>query len=308
MHILVGVKSMRWQLLALAVIIAAAAVAAILYVYTGASGGHEEAPASKGLLVIVTMPGFEEDVRKLLCSDDEVYVLVPPGVDPHSYELTPKDVSRLSRASIIVSTAHTHFERRIAELVAGGELRATLIEIPKVVKLFYRNPDTGQLNYHAVLYDPRNLMELLRAVAGEASKLRPECAAQYSSRLQEVVSELRELMGYTNRFNISALGEGPGVQYAVEWLGIHLVLLIQPEHGVQPDPGIIRKAETLVSEGKVKAVVVIEGSTSPAASFLRDLANRYNLAIIEVPSPLKPGSIVDKLEAVVDEVEGILER
>ena len=45
--------------------------------------------------VAVTMPLFEEFVREMGKDNIEVISLVPPGADPHTYELTEEDISRL---------------------------------------------------------------------------------------------------------------------------------------------------------------------------------------------------------------------
>ena len=290
-----------WAAAALAVAVLAAL--ALLLASRPSGGGSA---TGKGLLVVITMHGFEDDVKAVLCGDDSVAVLVPAGADPHSYNLRPSDLELLRKASIIVSTSHTFFEKRIEELVSAGELKAVLIRVPSVVQLVLRNPVTGQPNYHAVVYDPRNLYSLLSAVASAASKLRPSCSKVYAERLARISEKVNELLKYAGRFNASAVAEVPALQYAVEWLGVKVVALAQPEHGVQPSPALIEKIEKMAASGRVSLAVIVEGSTSPAASFLRELAARYGLRVVEVPSPLKPGSMLDKLEVVVERVSNAM--
>ncbi|MET1100861.1 MAG: zinc ABC transporter substrate-binding protein, partial [Pyrodictiaceae archaeon] len=111
----------------------------------------------KGLLIVTTFPNLVWDIKQLVCKDDRVKSIVPLGVDPHEYQLTPSDIQLLAKADIIVSTAHTPFEEDIRSLTLEGKLYATLIEIPRIPGIrILRNPVTGQPNYHMLIYDPEN--------------------------------------------------------------------------------------------------------------------------------------------------------
>ncbi|HIP25359.1 MAG TPA: ABC transporter substrate-binding protein, partial [Archaeoglobus profundus] len=98
--------------------------------------------SAKGLTIIVTFPNLEEDI-KLVAPKDVIKSIVPVGVDPHTYQLTPDDIESLKRADVIISTAHTHFEMKIKKMVENGEIKAKLVEIPEIpgIKIL-KNPVT----------------------------------------------------------------------------------------------------------------------------------------------------------------------
>ncbi len=284
----------------------AIAIAGLIAVYALMHHGPGGAEAAEGLIVVITMPGFEDDIRSLLCRDDNVYVIAPPGVDPHEYQLRPSDLDLLHKADLVISTGHAPFELQVERMAEEGAIRAIVISVPDAARIIHRNPVTGQVNLHAVIYDPRNLASLLEKVADTVASLRPDCATAYRANLARILGELERLAEeYAGSLNLTGVGEGPGVQYAVEWLGVRLLTLLKPEHGVPVKPSLVAYAERLAEEGRLDLVVVFEGSKSPAAKALRDIAERYRVGVLDVPSPLAPGSMVSKIKTVVERLKAL---
>jgi ABC-type Zn uptake system ZnuABC Zn-binding protein ZnuA len=59
-------------------------------------------PASQKLTVLAIEP-FLADITANVAGDRvEVQSLIPSGVDPHSFELTPQDVAKLEKADVLV--------------------------------------------------------------------------------------------------------------------------------------------------------------------------------------------------------------
>jgi ABC-type Zn uptake system ZnuABC Zn-binding protein ZnuA len=52
--------------------------------------------------IVVSIPPYEEPVRRLAGPGATVEVLLPPGASPHAFDPTPRDVARLERADLIV--------------------------------------------------------------------------------------------------------------------------------------------------------------------------------------------------------------
>ncbi len=285
---------LRW--LALAAALAAVALLALAL-------APPRQPAASGLVVVVTVHGLGADVAGLLCPGDTVAVVAPTG-DPHAYQLRPGDVELLRRADLLVVTGHMPFERRASELT-----RAVVVDAVAVSEVIHVNPATGSPNLHAVYYDPRNLARLLRAVTSAASALRPECRGHYAAALDEATARLRELIdAYEGRFDAVAAAEGPEVQYAVEWMGVRVSYLLKPEHDTPPRPADVRRVVEAVERGLVDVLLVVEGSEGRAAELLRELAGRYGVPLVEVPSPFEPRSTLDKLVEVASRLEEALGR
>lgn len=256
----------------------------------------------KGLIVVTTFHNIADDVEQLICSNDKVYALVPPGIDPHDYQLTPNDYELLNRANIIVSTTHTHFELKIAELVKSGHLKSVLVEIPKItgIKLLML-PNTDVLNYHAITYDPDNYIIFITNLSNILIAMRPECREDYVIKLHKVSSVINDIKGRSRNINLSAVASSPLVQYAVTWLGIDIKKFVIREHGVAPLPADVIAIEELLKNRLVDVVIVSEPGEE-ADRLLCDLAHKYSMPIIKVPSYASPGSTPTKLSMVVDQV------
>jgi len=257
-----------------------------------------------GVKVITTFQYLADDVKNLLCEGDEVHSLVPPGVDPHDYMLTPKDIELLKHADLIISTAHTHFEARISELVSEGEVRAKLIEIPKIPGINLRYiANTDIINYHAITYDLNNYLILMHTISEELTILRPECKSIYLEKLKNISNEVEKLKNTTTHINLVAVVSTPLIQYVTEGLGIKAVKYLVVDHEVPPTPNDISQVEKLLSTKSVDLVVITdEGS---ADDVLRDLALKYSIPILNVPSPISPGDTLTKIEYVITQLSNI---
>ncbi len=297
--------------LAAAILVAIAVAAFLAAVYVAKPTGPAESstkaiasrPQSSGLKIVVTFYNLIYDVKPLLCSGDQVEALVPPGVDPHSYQLSPADVEKVKRADLVISTGHAPFEVKLRNLVP----RDRLVEIPRIegIKLL-RNPDTGQPNYHMPIYDPHNYIVFIDYVAHRLAELRPSCSSHYLSAAEKIKESVMSLIRRAPRLDVDAVGSLPPVQYPVEWLGIRVKLLLSPEEGVPPTPGILEEAKRMLREGAV-AVVMMRGGepATPVDARLMSMARELGAPVLRVPAPFLPGSIPSKLRVVVEEAAGL---
>ncbi len=265
---------------------------------------HAAQAASGGLHVIVTFPSLVPDVEQLACKGDVVEALVPPSVDPHEYQLTPSDVEKLRSADLIVSTGHAPFEKRIEELVEEGVVRARLFVVWRVEGVhLLRNPVTGQVNLHMPIYDPRNYIAFIRALARVMGELRPECSSFYTGRAEAIAARLEELIAKAPRLQAPAVADMPFVQYAVEWLGLRVEALLVPQPGLPATSALVEEARRVLAGGGV--AVVTEPVKAAASKRLLGLAAEYGAPVIRVPSPLVPKPIPEKLEYIVEQVERV---
>lgn len=280
-------------LVVVAVVAIVVGVITVYYMFYASSKGMIE---RKGLLIVVTFPSLEGDVEALACQGDVVESLVPPGIDPHTYSLRPSDMELLREADLIVSTGHTPVELRIRELVASGELKARLLDITELKGVrVYVNPVTGKPNYHSILYDPNNYIIFVETLSEILSDLRPSCAQHYNLTATSIVEGVLEAVKRVPRMDVAAVADNPIVQYAVEWAGIHIELVLVAEEGLPPTPALVEKARALLSTGNASLVVVVEGKPGKASLTLAQMAREYGVKVLEVPSPLDPRPFYQKI-------------
>ena len=260
----------------------------------------------QGLIIVVTTSSLIPDIKQITCSSDTVEAIVPPGVDPHDYELKPSDIELLRKADVIISTAHTPFENKIRVLVEKGELDAVLVEIPYIDGIrILENPVTHKPNYHMVIYDPWNYKLFIREVERILASLNPSCSTEYRDKLGQVLEHVDNLIANAPRLNVKGLAVSPLAQYAVSWMGISVEYLIIREHGVPVDPQDLINIEEKARSGEIGIVVLVEGVSEAANSKALEIAKDNNIPYIIVPSPIKQESIPDKLSQIVDEITNL---
>lgn len=251
-----------------------------------------------GVTVVVTFSNLKHDIEPLLCPVDNIEYIVPPGVDPHDYHLTEKDIELLQKADVIISTAHTHFELKISEMYKDKKI---IIEIPFIDNItLLTNPVTGKYNYHMPIYDPFNYIVFIKYVAEVLSELNPSCRTVYeinSLKIIERVKELIRLVEGSNKTYI-AVGDKPYIQYGVSWLNIKVVYLLVKEHGVPVTARDYEYVRSLIADKKIDLVIVTYPVADKASEYILEQARSNSIPVLLIPSPLSRGSIVEKLEDI----------
>ncbi len=232
---------------------------------------------ASALSIVTTFPSLKEDV-KLIAPNDSIYAI--PAFS-HDYELTPKDVEMLRKADIVISTAHTHFESRIAEMKERGEIKGVLFEIPKISGIiFLKYPESGKINPHMPIYDPYNYKVFIRTLAEELQKLNP--SENYIERAENVCKEVEDIVKKVKKLNGTALVDYPYAQYAVTWMGLKVV-------------GIAFEAPTTPKTFKRVDYLVLTRNSTKSESLLENVECSK---VIYVDSPFVKKSIPEKLKDI----------
>lgn len=266
------------------------------------------AATQKGLTIVATFPGLAEDLKLLACPGDRVVSLLPAGVDPHEYTLTPGDVEVLKSADLVVSTGHTSFELKIESLAASGELRGVVVNILRIPGVrVYDNPATGTPDYHMPIYDPLNYVAFVKYVSWVMAALNMAESSCYAERASSLISRVVELYTRAPYLDAKAIADFPYAVYAVSWLGVEVVGLLVKEEGVAPSPQELAEYEAMVSQRRVGLLVVTAvGSDNPAASSkLLEWSNKYKIPVLKLQSATYNGSVVSKLEFIVGQIAQI---
>jgi len=229
---------------------------------------------------------------------------VPKGVDPHNFQLTPRSLELLRRADLIISTAHTPFEIAIRRLVMEGYLSARLLEIPKISGIrLLKIPGTSILNLHMPIYDPFNYEKFITALALELSNLKPSDKYTYLTRAKVVIKGINSLIKESVKLNVYAIADFPFIQYAVSWLNVTVKYSVLKEWNLPPTPKELIFIRNALKSREINLVLITEPSDAKATKYLKELAERYGVPAIYVPSPLAEGSILSKLRAIASQVK-----
>ena len=92
---------------------------------TGCTQSAEEAkPEDEKPLIIATLFPQYDFVSQIAGAKADVTLLLPPGVEPHSYEPTPRDIANIKKADLFVYTGALMepWAERIIEAAEGADL------------------------------------------------------------------------------------------------------------------------------------------------------------------------------------------
>ncbi|KUH34315.1 ABC transporter substrate-binding protein [Thermococcus celericrescens] len=231
-----------------------------LILLTAAAGLIPFAGASSGKPLIVTsIAPIASIVQDAFGDSVDVVYIIPPGADPHEYQLTASQIELLRKADVIVTTGgHLPVEKKIAELKEEGTITGEALFLDDYKREGFRYlPEhwyNDKDNPHGIWLDPTNALAVAKATEKALESVDPVHSDVYESeyrsfeeRVNAIVEAYQALAGK----NHTAVIQMPSDQYAIEWLGIKAVASIKPEEEV-PAIGVddlvptARKADIIV--------------------------------------------------------------
>jgi len=153
-----------------------------------------KALAQSRLKVITTLfPQY--DFARAICRDKaDVYLLIPPGVEPHEYEPKPSDIVKINQADVFIFT-NPYMEPWAAGIVKGiSPKRLMVINASKDVK-FIKSAQ-GIVDPHVWL-DLSNAKVMVKNIADALIAKDPKNAEFYQTNAEEYN---KKLDGIDNRF------------------------------------------------------------------------------------------------------------
>ncbi len=222
-------------------------------------------PTPTPLRIVVTIPPIEWAVRGLAPDDADITLLMPPGVSPHGFELTPAQVMAIAKADVLVMAgamleppveaalrAHASDTRRVVrfeEVVAEDEAIAFDHE--------HHHHEDGEHNHGPI--DPHFWLDPLLmerfvdklaaefgAPAGKAAPLREACRGVHA----EYASAIGALPRRTLVVQHSAYA------YLCDRYGLEVGAALRPMSLVAPSPRDIAAAKVLIETQGVRAIYI----------------------------------------------------
>ena len=165
-------------------------VATILIILASAcstSNQTQEQPVSDP--VALTTSTFLADIVRNVAGDRvTVGSLLPVGVDPHSYQPTPRDVAKLEKCKILIvnGAGYEQFLSSLLQNVSGGK---NVIEASAGIG---QGKDAGGVDPHFWL-DPNHVIVYVENIRIALTEYDPDGAALYKSNADAYTAQLREL-------------------------------------------------------------------------------------------------------------------
>lgn len=170
----------------------------VLLVGSGCDTKNKNDAKENGKIQIVTTTGMITDIVKNVGGEKvEVIGLMGPGIDPHQYKATGKDIERLSSADIIFYNG-LHLEAKMADLLGDMSGDTTAFAVAESVRKesLLPLPDTnGQYDPH-LWFDVSLWMKVVEYVRDTLSEYKPDIKADINRNAKQYLDELTQLDQY----------------------------------------------------------------------------------------------------------------
>ena len=159
--------------------------------------GQPDATTDDKLRVVTTIGMITDIVKNVGSTRVEVTGIVKPGVDPHFYNPTPKDVEELGSAHIIFYNG-LHLEAKMADILekmSGDTLTVAVTDAVDQSLLLTTQEYEGRYDPH-LWFDVKLWMQAVGKVREALSELDADNTVLYRNNAERYLTELRELDEY----------------------------------------------------------------------------------------------------------------
>jgi len=161
-----------------------------------ACGANSASDSGISAPVVLATTTFLADIARNVAGDRlTVESLLPIGADPHSYEATPADVTKIagSKVLIINGAEYEHFLEPLLKN-AGGETE--VVEASAGLTLREDPEEEQGIDPHLWL-DPNNVITYVENIREALTHFAPEGAAVYQANADAYVKQLKDLDAWT---------------------------------------------------------------------------------------------------------------
>ena len=235
--------------------------------------GCSQAPTPTSVEVVTTIYPVHELARWVGGDRARLTLLVPPGVEAHSWEPSPQDLARLSRARLFVYNG-AGLEPWVSRLVnTGSPTSFHRVEVTQGLDLIRRN---GQPDPHVWL-DPLLVAQEVETIRGALAQVNPPDAATYEAnaraaraRLETLDRRFREGLASCQRRELVVSHEA--FAYLARRYNLTLIALMGLSPEVEPSPTQLAKLVRTARRANARTVFV-ESLVSPrlAETLAREL-------------------------------------
>ncbi|MBN2355587.1 zinc ABC transporter substrate-binding protein [candidate division KSB1 bacterium] len=215
-------------------------------------------PADQDRIVVATSILPLMDFARQVGGDRvDAFAIVPPGVNPHIFELTPEILIKTSRAKLLILNG-IGLEFWADDLISNlQQSDIVVIETSKGVEVLEADDHTGG-NPHIWL-DPVIAMHQVRQICAGLCRVDSIHADYYRTRearyiadLQKLDEEIRmEIAGWRSRAFICF---HPSWRYFAESYGLVQAAVIEKHPGFEPNPKDVAEIIRVAQEIKARAI------------------------------------------------------
>ncbi|MDK2973776.1 MAG: zinc transport system substrate-binding protein [Methanofollis sp.] len=250
--------------------------------------GDDAIPADDGRIsVAVTIPPQEEFVREIGGDKVDVMVLVPPGASPHTYELTPGQLTALGSVRMYAAVGSgIEFERAWMDKIVGVNPGMLLVNCSAGLTFLTGDEDEeGGTDPHVWL-SVRNAEVMVENICAGLVEIDPDDAAYFEANRDRYLDDLRTLdtgiaASLEDRKGERIMVYHPSWAYFARDYG--LVQIPIEDEGKEPGPQGI---ERLIMQAEADNITVVFASPEYSTKSARVIADAIGGRVALV-SPLE---------------------
>jgi ABC-type Zn uptake system ZnuABC Zn-binding protein ZnuA len=247
------------------------------------------------LRVVATTSIVGDVLRQVGGEAIDMQTLMPLGVDPHTYEPTPRDMQVIAQADVVFLSGLGLEEALLPRLVNVGG-RAAFVSLSEGITPrgwgAVSTPGGGQTSAGSegagvdphVWQDPRNVMRWTANVSEALSRLDPagesgyrQRADSYRARLEEMDAEIEAMVATIPADQRKLVTDHDDLGYFADRYGFTVVGAVIPAYSTSAEPSAqeVSRLEDAVGQFGVKAVFVgVEANQALSSQVAQDTGVR----------------------------------
>ncbi|WP_412709211.1 metal ABC transporter substrate-binding protein [Atrimonas thermophila] len=150
---------------------------------------HPALPKENTLSVATSIAPLASLIKEIADNEAEVICIIPPGSEPHTFELKPKDMVRLEKAKLLFAVGW-NFENFIKQLLIHLSEKVDIVEVNKGIEpIYYASKEP---NPHIWL-SANNIITITHTIAEYLSQIDPSNREYYFKNAQSLITKIQEL-------------------------------------------------------------------------------------------------------------------
>jgi len=257
----------------------------LFFALTGCQAASPTAQAGPKSIRILAVETFLADIAQNVAGDRSVVeILVPAGVDPHSFEPGPQDIARLKEIDVLILNG-AGLEGWLEDILQNHEKNQIVVRASE--GLVSRSPQQGELSEEAeetghsgdehadrdphFWLDPNQVIWYVENIQAGLSQADPDGREAYGKNAEEYIRKLKELDGWIEQevqtipqdkrllvTNHEAFG------YYADRYGFQIIGTVIPGVSTESSPTAMQMADLVdrIRSTQAKAIF-IESSANP---------------------------------------------
>ncbi len=249
---------------------------AILFLFSFVIILFNKKPSFKNKVAVTIFP-FYDITKEIVGNKFEVVLIIPPGSEPHNFEITPKDIANITESKIIL-TSGTYLDSWVKNIVSYlGEIK--IVKLNQNLPLIIEN--NGEIDPHFWL-SLENMKKIAENITKEIIKIDHQNQNYYLENLDSLKNKIdtlktkssEELKNINSRYFIT---QHNAFQYLAKELNFQVFYLESTNKEITPD-----KIKNLIEKIKIYKIKSIFQEPNEISPGLKNIAQDLNLKIFEL--------------------------